>query len=52
MQHWIWQYQLGYNRHPDIKFPAEQFLRIADVACGNGYAATADARHHPTLRSD
>ena len=36
LQHWIWNYQLGYTLHPTIPIPLGAPLRIADVAAGNG----------------
>ncbi len=36
MQHWIWQYRLGYALHPKIPLRRDSPVRIADVAAGNG----------------
>jgi hypothetical protein len=44
LQHWIFTYQLGYLLHPKIELDDKK-LKIADVACGNGYN-TARIQHH------
>ncbi|KAI6823602.1 hypothetical protein KC340_g5022 [Hortaea werneckii] len=36
LQHWIWNYQLGYQVHPLVDIGGARPLKIADVACGNG----------------
>jgi hypothetical protein len=36
LQHWIWNYQLGYALHPGIDTSSSSPLRVADVAAGNG----------------
>ena len=36
LQHWIWNYQLGYALHPKIDVNVNKPLRVGDVAAGNG----------------
>ncbi|KAK4549667.1 hypothetical protein LTR36_004968 [Oleoguttula mirabilis] len=47
LQHWIWNYQLGYVVHPKIDVDVNMPLRIADVACGNGAWIFDVSRTHP-----
>ncbi|KAK3633034.1 hypothetical protein LTR22_020352 [Elasticomyces elasticus] len=46
LQHWIFNYQLGYLLHPKIDI-GEKALKIADVACGNAAWLLDVARQHP-----
>ncbi|TKA48833.1 hypothetical protein B0A55_12867, partial [Friedmanniomyces simplex] len=46
LQHWIFNYQLGYLLHPQITV-GEKSLKIADVACGNAAWLLDLARQHP-----
>ncbi|KAI7286111.1 hypothetical protein KC345_g1394 [Hortaea werneckii] len=48
LQHWIWNYQLGYQVHPLVDIGCTPPLRIADVACGNGAWLLEVQRKWPT----
>ncbi|KAK5115006.1 hypothetical protein LTR85_010044 [Meristemomyces frigidus] len=47
LQHWIWNYQLGYAVHPKIDVDVGTPLKIADVACGNAAWLLDVSRIHP-----
>ncbi|KAI7086947.1 hypothetical protein KC356_g4587 [Hortaea werneckii] len=48
IQHWIWNYQLGYQVHPLVDIGGARPLKIADVACGNGAWLLEVERKWPT----
>ncbi|KAF2653722.1 hypothetical protein K491DRAFT_717795 [Lophiostoma macrostomum CBS 122681] len=36
LQHWLWNMQLGWDRHPAIDLSGSGEIWIADLGCGNG----------------
>jgi hypothetical protein len=38
LQHWIWNYQLGFATvHPKIEISSGEHLEVADIGAGNGF---------------